>query len=153
MNKFLPTHSELRHAFFTAIILIAIFFVLNIFRWTAHLPFSNDMGNMRGDMMMSGKMHMMGDGKMMSNDMKMGSMDDMMMDMSKNMDGKTGAELEKTFLKDMITHHEGAVDMAKKLLEGTKRPELTKMGQDIITVQSKEIEMMKGWLNTWYGGN
>ena len=101
-----------------------------------------------GSTMMYG-MHMMPDGTMMSNS---GSdMHSMMMDMTANMKGKKGAELEKVFLQDMIVHHEGAVDMAKELQKGTKRPELQKMAQDIITVQTKEISMMKGWLDSWFG--
>ncbi len=99
---------------------------------------------------MSG-MHMMPDGTMMSN---MGSSDDMssmMMDMTARMEGKTGDELDKVFLEDMIIHHEGAVDMAKELQKGTKRPELQKMAKDIIDVQTKEISMMQQWLTDWFG--
>ena len=49
----------------------------------------------------------------------------------------------------MIIHHQGAVDMAKELLKGTKKPELVKFANDIITVQSKEIEMQKEWLKKY----
>ena len=79
------------------------------------------------------------------------SMDSMMMDMLANMKGKTGTELEKVFLQDMIVHHQGAVDMATELLKDkTVRPELAKFAQDIINAQSKEIEMQKSWLEKWY---
>lgn len=77
-------------------------------------------------------------------------MSSMMNDMTAGLNGKTGPELEKEFLQEMIFHHEGAVDMAKILVKGTDKPELLKMGNDIINVQTKEIDMMKGWLNTWY---
>ena len=103
--------------------------------------------NSSPDKMMKG-MHMMPDGSMMSNsgsDMK-----DMMMDMTSRMKGKTGDDLDKVFLEDMIIHHEGAVDMAKELQKGTKRPELQKMASDIITVQTNEINMMKNWLQEWF---
>jgi uncharacterized protein (DUF305 family) len=74
----------------------------------------------------------------------------MMMDMTSRMQGKTGSELDKVFLEDMIIHHQGAVDMAKILDAGTQRPELKKMAADIINVQTKEIQMMQGWLKDWY---
>jgi uncharacterized protein (DUF305 family) len=60
-------------------------------------------------------------------------------------------ELDKIFLVDMIVHHQGAVDMAKLLQKGTKRPELQKMANDIITAQTKEITMMQTWLKEWFG--
>lgn len=48
----------------------------------------------------------------------------------------------------MIPHHQGAIDMAKYLVNA-KNPELKKMGQDIITAQQKEIDQMKQWLKDW----
>ena len=77
-------------------------------------------------------------------------MHSMMMDMTSRMKGKTGDELDKIFLEDMIVHHQGAVDMALLLQKGTKRPELQKMAKDIIDVQTKEIDMMKAWLASWF---
>ncbi len=65
--------------------------------------------------------------------------------------GKTGDALERAFLDEMIIHHEGAIDMAETLLSGTKRPELIKLGNDIITAQTGEIEMMKQWRSEWFG--
>lgn len=104
--------------------------------------------NTKPNQSMSG-MHMMPDGTMMGNS---GSdMNTMMMDMTARMKGKTGDELDKVFLEDMIVHHEGAVDMAKELQRGTKRPELQKMAEDIIDVQTGEINMMKSWLKEWFG--
>jgi uncharacterized protein (DUF305 family) len=102
-----------------------------------------------------GNTHMMPDGTMMRNDggtmMNHDDMGSMMMDMTARMQGKTGDELDKIFLQDMIVHHQGAVDMAKLLAVGTKRPELQKMASDIISVQNKEIDMMKGWEKEWFG--
>lgn len=77
-------------------------------------------------------------------------MHSMMIDMTSRMQGKTGDELDKIFLEDMIVHHQGAVDMALLLQKGTKRPELQKMAKDIIDVQTKEIDMMKSWLLNWF---
>jgi uncharacterized protein (DUF305 family) len=48
----------------------------------------------------------------------------------------------------MIPHHQGAIDMAKFLVNA-KHPELKKLGQDIIIAQQKEIDQMKQWLSDW----
>ena len=79
------------------------------------------------------------------------SMKNTMTGMTGALKGKTGEVLEIAFLEGMIVHHEGAVAMAKELQSGTKRPELLKMADDIISVQTSEINMMKGWLNQWFG--
>lgn len=89
--------------------------------------------------------HTMAEGYMM-HDMDM-AMDGMMM----NLEGKTGAELEKAFLDDMIVHHQGAIDMAEALLVGTTRPELIKLANDIISAQTNEINMMAEWRTEWFG--
>ncbi len=67
-----------------------------------------------------------------------------------NLQGKTGDEFEKTFLSDMIVHHQGAIDMAKLVLTNSKRPELLKLADDIIVAQTKEINMMKSWGSLWF---
>lgn len=70
--------------------------------------------------------------------------------MTMGLEGKTGDELDKAFLSEMIVHHEGAVEMAQTLLKGTKRPELIKLGNDIITAQTGEIQMMEDWRTLWF---
>lgn len=79
------------------------------------------------------------------------TMEQTMSGMTGSLNGKTGEALEVAFLEGMITHHEGAVAMAKELKTGTKRPELQKMADDIINAQTSEITTMKGWLNKWFG--
>lgn len=76
-----------------------------------------------------------------------GAMGSMMM----GLQGRTGADLERAFLDEMIVHHQGAIEMAQTLLAGTNRPELIKLGNDIITAQTGEIEMMKRWRTEWFG--
>ena len=121
-----------------------------VFMWT-YMHFA-----MNGYNMSSGAMGM-NMSKGMESDMKMSdesmSMDAMMMHMNDNLKGKTGDELDKAFLADMIVHHQGAVDMAKLLEAGTQRPELKKFAQDIITAQSGEIQQMKAWQKMWFPNN
>lgn len=71
--------------------------------------------------------------------------------MTGGLQGKTGAALEEAFLDEMIVHHEGAIEMAQALLADTKRPELIKVGNDIIDAQTGEIEQMKQWRKDWFG--
>lgn len=71
-----------------------------------------------------------------------------MADMGKMLEGKTGNALDKAFLEGMIPHHQGAIDMAK-YLEKSTRPELQKLGKDIISAQEAEIEQMQKWLIEW----
>lgn len=75
-----------------------------------------------------------------------GAMNGMMMGVS----GKAGDDLDRAFLEGMIVHHEGAISMSQELLRGTQRPELIKLGNEIISAQTKEIEMMKGWKAEWF---
>lgn len=116
---------------------------------------SRDASDMRREknesQMMMGE-HMMPNGKMMGNGGMNNSMnmDSMMDGMVANMKGKSGKELEKAFLTDMVPHHQGAVDMAKLLLQDkTIRPELVKFANDIIAAQEGEIKQMNEWLKSY----
>ncbi len=86
--------------------------------------------------------HEMSDGSTMS---------DAMADMTAALEGKTGDEFDKSFITEMITHHEGAVAMAEQALLQAKHTEIKKMAQDIIDAQTREITTMRGWLQSWYG--
>ncbi|GEM_PF-218286 len=80
-----------------------------------------------------------------------GAIEDMSMgQMQETLAGKSGDDFDKEFIANMIVHHEGAVEMAQKAKQGAKRSEIKKMAEDVITAQSKEMEMMRGWYKDWY---
>ncbi len=71
--------------------------------------------------------------------------------MTSALEGKAGDEFDKQFLSEMIEHHEGAVVMAQQVLATSKRPELIKLANDIISAQTTEIAAMKSWQTNWFG--
>ncbi len=58
---------------------------------------------------------------------------------------------EVRFLEGMIDHHAMALDMAHDCLEKATTPSVRDLCQNVITAQSREIEIMRGWLLVWYG--
>jgi uncharacterized protein (DUF305 family) len=50
------------------------------------------------------------------------------------------------FVRGMIPHHQGAIEMAKVELKYGTDPELCKLAEDIIGAQETEMEMMQTWL-------
>ncbi|OGK17486.1 hypothetical protein A2774_05575 [Candidatus Roizmanbacteria bacterium RIFCSPHIGHO2_01_FULL_39_12c] len=97
-----------------------------------------------------GVQQMMGDED--DNNMSMMHGEDMGMDeMVEELQELSGDEFDRRFIELMIEHHEGAIGMAELISDSTQRPELIKMGEDIISVQSAEIETMKTWLKDWFG--
>ena len=92
----------------------------------------------------NGVMHQMPDDSMMGGNNQV-NMNSMMSGMMAGLNGKTGDEFDKAFLAEMIVHHQGAVVMAQAVLKNSKRPELIKLANDIISAQTGEITMMKSW--------
>jgi uncharacterized protein (DUF305 family) len=61
---------------------------------------------------------------------------------------ETADPFDPEFLKMMVPHHEGAVEMAKIELEKGKDPELRKIAQAIIDAQEREIREMNEQLKS-----
>lgn len=83
----------------------------------------------------------------------MGSSNGMHMGMTGTTEDLTRLEnaedFDKAFVEHMIPHHQMAVMMATMLKNGTDRPEMKKLADDIITAQTKEIKQMRMWLREW----
>lgn len=77
-----------------------------------------------------------------------GMMDSMKMDMSKLSSSK-GKAFDLAFIEMMISHHNGAVTMAKEALTKAERPEIKTLANTIIKAQEAEVKMMNGWKEKW----
>lgn len=68
--------------------------------------------------------------------------------MHKSMMIKGTGDADVDFMRSMIPHHQGAIDMAKIALQKAKDPVVRKLAEDIIKAQEKEISLMQNWLTT-----
>jgi uncharacterized protein (DUF305 family) len=66
--------------------------------------------------------------------------------MHEGMDITFTGNTDVDFVRGMIAHHQGAIDMAKIELEYGKDPDLRKLAEGIILAQEAEIKTMKDWL-------
>lgn len=55
-------------------------------------------------------------------------------------------KLDSEYVKGMIAHHQGAVDMANQVLTLNPREEIQTLAESIVSTQQAEIELLKGWL-------
>lgn len=76
----------------------------------------------------------------MNHDMMGGSMEDL----------KKVPDFDKKFLEMMVKHHKMAIPMSGMILDSQK-PEMRKLGKDIISARTDEIGMMIKWYQNWYG--
>ena len=63
--------------------------------------------------------------------------------MHKDMAIQYSGDADVDFVRSMIPHHQGAIDMAKVELQYGKDPEIRKMAEGIIAAQEAEIAEMK----------
>jgi hypothetical protein len=112
------------------------------------------MGMMQGGMMQGG---MMGQGGMMQGQPSrtatqseatkayMAAMDKMHGPM---VEAVQAGDPDVAFVRGMIPHHQGAIDMAKVRLQYGKDEQTKKWANDVIRDQQREIDEMQAWLKT-----
>lgn len=75
-----------------------------------------------------------------------------MMDMAIHGDTlEKAADFDREFLREMIPHHQMAVMMSSMVINGGNQPELRNLANSMIQSQTKEINQMSQWYETWYG--
>jgi uncharacterized protein (DUF305 family) len=73
---------------------------------------------------------------------------DSMRKMNQGMMGKPmSGDADRDFATMMMSHHQGAIDMARVELEHGKDPELKAMAQKVIGDQSREVKELQDWLD------
>ncbi|MBN9072213.1 MAG: DUF305 domain-containing protein [Rhizobiales bacterium] len=67
-------------------------------------------------------------------------------EMHEAMDVALTGDVDKDFVLSMIPHHEGAVAMARIVIEKGKDPEIRALAEAVVKAQETEIAQMKAWL-------
>jgi uncharacterized protein (DUF305 family) len=63
--------------------------------------------------------------------------------MMSSMNGKMGVELDQSYIKGMVEHHAGAIEMSNKVLSISQRAEIKNLAQNIVDTQTQEIMFLK----------
>ena len=64
---------------------------------------------------------------------------------------KKAQPFDRAFIDSMVPHHQGAILMARAVLESGSDPEVATLADAIIEAQSREIKEMNSWREEWYG--
>lgn len=59
----------------------------------------------------------------------------------------SGVELDKAYVRGMITHHQEAVKIAQSVSETTRIPELKTLATEMMIRQVEELKTLTNWLN------
>ncbi|HEU5121639.1 MAG TPA: DUF305 domain-containing protein [Candidatus Saccharimonadales bacterium] len=74
--------------------------------------------------------------------------------MTEDLKDKVGSEFDKSFLSQMITHHESALDMARLAERQAAHAELKDLAKKMREIQENEINIMRQWQVDWgYGAS
>ena len=65
--------------------------------------------------------------------------------MMKTMMVEPSGDADRDFVRMMLPHHQGAVDMAQVELKYGKDPELLKLARAVVDAQTNEIAAMRDW--------
>lgn len=72
-----------------------------------------------------------------------------MVEMQNKLQGLRGEAYDKEFLKQMILHHEQAVEMSQFAATNAKHQEIKDLASSVMSEQKTEIDQMKQWQKEW----
>lgn len=67
-----------------------------------------------------------------------------------NLSSDDSLPFDQRFLTAMVSHHQGAIEMARMAQQMAEHQEINDLSDAIISAQQAEIEQMQGWLEVWF---